>query len=159
MSEKRKKGKPASKEVEPKRTRSVFIKPKASAPSAWVGSRHDTVIVERAGKGFSMGELAGAGLPPSTARRWGVSTDLRRRSVLERNAQALKLWFTPPHRGEQPIQPKAVKKEEPAKKRTVKKEEPAKKRTVKKEEPAKKRTVKKEEPAKKRTVREKRALE
>ena len=132
MSEKRKKGKPESRKAEPKRVRSVLAKPKGSIPSALVNSRHDITMVERAGKGFSMGELADASLPPRMARRWGVSTDPRRRSVLEQNVQTLKKWFTPPQRNEQPIQPKVVRKEEPAKKRTVRKEEPAKKRTVRK---------------------------
>ncbi|MGD0478071.1 MAG: hypothetical protein ABSB29_07890 [Nitrososphaerales archaeon] len=146
MSERRKKGKPESKKVEPeskkvepeskkaepKRVRSVFTKPKGNTPSAQVSSRHNTLMVERAGKGFSMGELAGASLPLRMARRWRVSTDPRRRSVLERNVQALKEWFTPPQRKEQPVQPKVARKEEPAKKRTVRKKEPARRRTVRK---------------------------
>ena len=101
-------------------------------PSARVSSRHGIVMVERAGKGFSKGELAGANLPPTMARRWGVSTDPRRRSVLERNVQMLKGWFTPPQRNEQPVQSKVVRKEEPTKKRAVRKEEPTKKWTVRK---------------------------
>jgi ribosomal protein L13E len=132
LSEKGKKGKPESKKAEPKRVISVITKPKGSTPSALVSSRHGIAMVERAGKGFSMGELAGASLPLTIARRWGVSTDSRRRSVLEPNVQLLKGWFTPPRRNEQPVQRKVVKKEEPAKKRTVRKEEPAKKRTVRK---------------------------
>jgi ribosomal protein L13E len=143
LSEKGKKGKPESKKTEPKRVSIVITKPKGSTPSARVSSRHGIVMVERAGKGFSIGELAGASLPLTMARRWGVPTDSRRRSVLEQNVQMLKGWFTPPQRNEQPVQPKVVRKVEPAKKRAVRKVEPAKKRAVRKVEPAKKRAVRK----------------
>jgi hypothetical protein len=39
-----------------------------------------------------MGELAGAGIPRRLASNWGVSLDLRRRSVVDVNVASLRNW-------------------------------------------------------------------
>ncbi len=67
-------------------------RPSGRVPMAMVSSRHGTDTVTRLGRGFSFGELAGAGLAPRLASKWGVSVDLRRRSVLEHNVSSLKSW-------------------------------------------------------------------
>jgi ribosomal protein L13E len=72
------------------------VRPAGKAPEAMVTSRHRTGVVTRMGKGFSMGELAGAGLAPNRAADWGVRLDSRRRSVLDSNVASLKSWGTRP---------------------------------------------------------------
>ena len=62
-------------------------------PEAMVASRHIDSMHERPARGFSFGELASAGVPMNAARREGLSLDLRRRSVVEMNVEALKGWF------------------------------------------------------------------
>jgi hypothetical protein len=61
-----------------------------------VTSRHGTGVVRRLGRGFSMGELTEAGLTRRLAGDWGVSLDLRRRSVIGSNVSALKGWGARP---------------------------------------------------------------
>ncbi len=110
-------------------------RPRGSEPKAMVSSRRKLVMVERQGRGFSMGELEGADFPIVLARRWKLHVDLRRRSVLEWNVTSLKKWFAPPAKAPEPrpqpqaVQAKAVKekaeKEKP-KKRSPRKQ-PAKK--------------------------------
>ncbi len=98
-------------------------KPSGHVPKANVISRHGVGTITRAAKGFSMGELSRVSLPANLAGRWGVPTDFRRRSVLERNVEALKKWHTAPyHKAE--AAPAATKAEE----RPVKKRAPRKKR-------------------------------
>lgn len=65
-------------------------------PRAVVASRHIDSMEERAARGFSFGELSSAGIPLNTARREDVSVDVRRRSVVEQNVQALKSWSKAP---------------------------------------------------------------
>ncbi|MDG6902520.1 MAG: ribosomal protein L13e [Nitrososphaerota archaeon] len=72
------------------------VKPKGKAPEPAVLTRHETWMIARRGKGFSLGELAGAGITPRAALRWGVSVDHRRRSVIEGNVSALKHWNSRP---------------------------------------------------------------
>jgi len=67
-------------------------RPAGRTPLAMVTARHGTGTITRPGKGFSPGELAGGGLPPSLAAEWGVKVDKRRRSVLEGNVTILKSW-------------------------------------------------------------------
>jgi len=65
-------------------------------PEATVTSRHIDSMHERPARGFSFGELASAGVPLNAARREGLSLDVRRRSVVEGNVEALKGWFKSP---------------------------------------------------------------
>ena len=65
-------------------------------PEATIASRHIDSLHERPARGFSFGELASAGVPLNTAKREGLSLDLRRRSVVEGNVDALKGWFKSP---------------------------------------------------------------
>lgn len=70
-------------------------RPKGAAPLAMVSSRHEGAMIERRARGFSMGELGGAGFNLREASRLGLTTDIRRRTVLEPNVESLKSWFTP----------------------------------------------------------------
>jgi ribosomal protein L13E len=72
------------------------VKPSGKAPEAIISSRHGTGFVTRMGRGFSMGELAGAGLSRNLASNWGVRVDLRRRSVVESNVTTLRSWSSHP---------------------------------------------------------------
>jgi len=67
-------------------------RPAAKAPEAVVSTRHGTAMVTRLGRGFSLGELSGAGLAPRLASDWGARIDYRRRSVLESNVALLRGW-------------------------------------------------------------------
>ncbi len=71
-------------------------RPAGKAPEAVVETRHGTEMMSRPGRGFSLGELSGAGLAPRLASAWGASVDLRRRSVLQGNIDALKGWGARP---------------------------------------------------------------
>jgi len=62
-------------------------------PGAIIVARRVDSLRERAARGFSFGELASAGVPVNAAKREGVSLDIRRRTVLEGNVDALKGWF------------------------------------------------------------------
>jgi ribosomal protein L13E len=62
-------------------------------PEAAILSRHIDSLHERLARGFSFGELASAGVPLNAAKREGLSLDIRRRSVVEGNVEALKGWF------------------------------------------------------------------
>ncbi len=97
MSSKQKKGKGQKKQEPVKAKKEKPVRPAGKAPEAMVTSRHGTGMVTRAGKGFSAGELEGAGLSPNFASRWGVQLDLRRRSVIDGNVSSLKGWY--PHPG------------------------------------------------------------
>lgn len=67
-------------------------RPEARVPEATVLTRHGIGMITRKGKGFSMGELSGAGLRRGMATEWGVAVDVRRRSVLDGNVESLKKW-------------------------------------------------------------------
>lgn len=64
------------------------------APSPVVSARHVDSMHDRPGRGFSFGELDSAGVSVVTAKREGLSMDIRRRSVVEGNVQALKEWLS-----------------------------------------------------------------
>jgi ribosomal protein L13E len=124
LSAKVKRAKSAPKK-ESKPARQEIKKPAGKVPGATVSARHGIVMIQRSGKGFSMGELASVGLPMKLAGRWGVPRDFRRRSILEPNVQSLKKWSAGSHRrSEAPapapaLQPAA--EEKPVKKRAARK--------------------------------------
>lgn len=114
-------GKKAEKTAAPAKPRTVA--PSGHVPQAVVSSRHSGGMVERRGRGFSEGELAGAGIPVRLARRFGAQIDSRRRSVLDVNVAAMKKWYAPPPRAPATVaKPKPTEKPA-AKKRTRKKAE------------------------------------
>jgi len=92
LSSKQKKGKVEKKEDAPKAPKAKFVRPSGAAPEAKVTSRHGVGEISRLGRGFSMGELAGASLSPRLASDWGVRLDVRRRSVIQGNVDALRGW-------------------------------------------------------------------
>jgi len=98
-------------------------KPKGEAPRAMVSSRHEGEMIEREARGFSMGELGGAGFTLGAAGRLGLSTDIRRRTVLEKNVESLKSWFSPPKKAPtpKPIVEPVVEEAKPKKKAPAKK--------------------------------------
>ena|SRR5271154_2294597 len=63
------------------------------APSAVIESRHLDSMRSRPGRGFSFRELSSAGVEFNVAKREGLSLDIRRRSVVEGNVEALKEWL------------------------------------------------------------------
>jgi ribosomal protein L13E len=72
------------------------VRPSGHAPKAMVFSRHGTGMISRRGRGFSHGELTGAGVESRMAARWGLRVDPNRRSVLEENVSSLKQWSAKP---------------------------------------------------------------
>ncbi len=80
----------------PQRRKVAPARPAGRAPDAMVTSRHGTGVVIRLGRGFSMGEISGAGMAPRLATRWGVRLDSRRRSVIQGNVDSLKKWSSHP---------------------------------------------------------------
>ena len=62
-------------------------------PGAIIVARRVDSLRERAARGFSFGELASAGVPVNAAKRGGLSLDIRRRTVLDGNVEALKGWL------------------------------------------------------------------
>ena len=65
-------------------------------PEAWVSSRHLDSMIDREARGFSFGELSSAGVTLEVAKRQELSIDVRRRSVVNKNVQALKGWIGSP---------------------------------------------------------------
>jgi len=63
------------------------------APRPVIAARHLDSMHERPGRGFSFAELASAGVEFNVARREGLSVDVRRRSAVEGNVEALKGWL------------------------------------------------------------------
>ncbi|MDV3292715.1 MAG: hypothetical protein LYZ70_00410 [Nitrososphaerales archaeon] len=103
-------------------------RPRGADPTAMVSSRRGQEMVERQGRGFSIGELEGADLPLALARRWKLPMDLRRRSVLGWNIGSLKKWYVAPSK---PPEPKAQPEEAPKKAGKVKAEKVEKTRPEK----------------------------
>jgi len=100
-------------------------KPRGPAPVALVSSRHEGAMIERQARGFSIGELGGAGFSIHDAGRLGLSMDIRRRTVLEKSVESLKSWFSPPKAAPKP-EPAAPKvpaepEQKPKKRTTAKK--------------------------------------
>ncbi len=96
----------------------ALARPTGRVPEATVTARHETGTITRPGRGFSLGELSGAGMAPRLAARWGVKVDPKRRSVLQGNISSLSGWRSHASAGA------AVKKE--AKMAEVRVEEAAK---------------------------------
>lgn len=119
-------------------SRPKLVKPAGPLPASTVLSRHGNELISRGSRGFSKGEVMGAGLPFHQARRWGLPMDTRRRSVLEGNVATLKNWASlakPAERREgeaKKIEEVIVKVEKEVKKE-VKKEAAKVKKEVKKE--------------------------
>jgi len=131
----------------------TLVKPSGRVPEAMVAARHGTGMVTRAGRGFSTGELSGAGLDPRLAARWGARIDLRRRSVLDGNVGSLKAWHS--QAGAKPRVAGEVRKiEEEVEKagREVKREAAAAKKEAARVEKAVKKEVKRAEKAVKEKV-------
>lgn len=80
------------KAVESKAPEPRPAKPSGRAPQATVTARRRTSMIERPARGFSLGELSGAGLAPKLAMNWGARIDPRRRSVIEGNMNSLRAW-------------------------------------------------------------------
>ncbi len=81
------------KEAEPKRVvKEKVPKPTGASPSAVVEVRHGGRMMQRQASGYSLGEVAQAGLSFGLARRWGLLVDDRRRSALKENVASLKKW-------------------------------------------------------------------
>jgi ribosomal protein L13E len=62
-------------------------------PLATISARHPGSPHERSARGFSFGELSSAEISLNLARREEVSIDVRRRSVVSQNVEALKSWL------------------------------------------------------------------
>jgi ribosomal protein L13E len=90
LSSKQTKKKPAAKEVKVKAE--APKRPTGKVPEAFISSRHGTGTVTREARGFSLGELSGAGVPARLASKWGARIDYRRRSVLDSNVVSLRSW-------------------------------------------------------------------
>ncbi len=70
--------------------------PAGRPPVALVSSRHGGEMVSREGRGFSFGEISGAGLAPAVASKWGLRVDTRRRSVIDGNVASIRGWAAHP---------------------------------------------------------------
>jgi ribosomal protein L13E len=111
-----------------------IARPKGPAPHALVSSRLGGKMIERQGRGFSIGEMEGAELSPAKALGWHLSLDIRRRTVLDGNVLALKKWFVPPIVVAKPKPAASIK---PATAPAPKPAKPEPHRAAKKEEPKK----------------------
>jgi hypothetical protein len=125
-----------------------------------VMARHDGGMVMRNSKGFSYGEVESAGVAPLSAKKWGLPLDLRRRSILGHNVEALKKWYAQAkHAGKVGELKKLEEEFEKVEKKVKKGVAKAKKETAKVEREAKKlekEVVEKvEEPVKARRTRKK----
>lgn len=69
-----------------------MARPSGRPPLASVASRHGSAVITRLARGFSMGELAEAGVPRNLALRWGLQIDIRRRGTLQPNVTMLRSW-------------------------------------------------------------------
>jgi ribosomal protein L13E len=70
------------------------------APKAVVSVRHLDSLQERPARGFSLGELSSSGISRSVASHETVTIDMRRRSVVDQNVEALKAWLKAAERQE-----------------------------------------------------------
>lgn len=123
------------------------------APAAMVIARHGGESVTREGRGYSLGELEGAGVAAGSAARLTVRVDYRRRSVLKANVGALKDWWShqppakKPESRVQKVEAEVKKVEREVKKEVVKVEKEVKKAGREVEKEAKKVEKKVKKPA------------
>lgn len=89
----------------------VVHKPVGSLPVPQVIARHLGATVVRESKGFSLGELEGSAIPWDSAKRWGLSLDQRRKSVLDRNVDSLKAWYSRAKKEEKGEEAKRIEEE------------------------------------------------
>lgn len=68
-------------------------RPGGEVPAPTVMARHEGSLRERPARGYSRSELSTAGLAGGFAKRWRVPVDLRRRSTVAANVEALKSWL------------------------------------------------------------------
>ncbi len=140
------------KEVESKRVvKEKASKPTGAPPSAIVEVRHGGRTMQRQARGYSLGEVAQAGLDFGLARRWGLLVDDRRRSALEGNVASLKKWSPQTKKTREERVEGEVRKIERAVEKEVRKAEEEVERVEKKVEKVEKEVVEKvEAPIKKR---------
>src|SRR2546427_11464622 len=67
--------------------------PKGPPPLAMVNTRHAGGMIERAARGFSLGELSASALSFERAKKWRVPLDIRRRTALDGNVTRLTGWL------------------------------------------------------------------
>jgi len=67
--------------------------PKGPPPLAMVNTRHAGGMIERAARGFSLGELSASALSFERAKKWRVPLDIRRRTALNGNVTRLTSWL------------------------------------------------------------------
>jgi ribosomal protein L13E len=137
----------SAKKAKPTEPRPRARMPVAAMPHASVESRHLGEMVTRQAKGFSMGEVSQAGVSQVLANRWNLPRDIRRRSVLSPNVEALKGWFSGVKTSAPEAQPKMAEDAKPrAAEREKQKPKPA---APKKEAPPAPKKTKKPAPKKK----------
>jgi len=132
--------------------------PKGPPPLAMVNTRHAGGMIERAARGFSLGELSASALSFERAKKWRVPLDIRRRTALDGNVTRLTGWLQAAKpKPEKPTAETVVKAEKPPEakrpREEVKPVEVAqpKARRLRREEPKKEKPAKepkKEKPAK-----------
>src|SRR2546428_12375639 len=132
--------------------------PKGPPPLAMVNTRHAGGMIERAARGFSLGELSASALSFERAKKWRVPLDIRRRTALDGNVTRLTSWLhVAKPKPEKPTVEAVVKAEKPPEPERPRKEDepvevsrPKARRGVRREEPEKKpaKEVKKEKLAK-----------
>ncbi len=133
----------------------IGSRPKGPSPIAIVNARHAGEMMERAARGFSLGELSASILSFERAKKWRVPLDVRRRTALDGNVTRLTSWLhtakpraekTEPEKPTVEIVLKAEKPSEPEKpKEEEKPVEVAKlkaQRGVRRKEPKKEKPVK-----------------
>jgi len=67
--------------------------PKGPPPLAMVNTRHAGGMIERAARGFSLGELSASALSFERAKKWRVPLDIRRSTALDGNVTRLTSWL------------------------------------------------------------------
>jgi len=148
----RKKRVSRKKETESKHVVKVKVsKPTGTPPSAVVEVRHGGRTMQRQARGYSLEEVAQAGLNFGLARRWGLLVDDRRRSVLKGNVASLKKWSPQTKKTTEEKVEGEIRKIERAVEKEVRKVEEKVEKAEKKVERAEKKVVEKvEAPIKKR---------
>jgi ribosomal protein L13E len=149
------------KEKKSKRTtEEKTLKPHGSPPFAMAEVRHSGRMMQRRARGYSLGEVRGAGLNLRLARKWGMMVDLRRRSVLEGNVALLKKWAPRTKKTTEERAEGEVRRVERAVEKEVRKVEKKVEKGVKKAEKVEKEVVEKiEAPAKRRSKKKARKIE